>query len=126
MPRPSNRFVTARFLDFDIPSANEQTTFFAKFLVDKRDFLPGIFRRLRKLFTAINSVHGRPVITPGDLAEYHAKGGLDDKLIVRSLRDLNFVVDHQRYRVARTSIARMLNIIFPVLLNFRIIAPKRS
>jgi len=47
MPRPSNHFVTARFLDFD--------TFFAKFLVDKRDFLPGIFRRLRKLFTAINS-----------------------------------------------------------------------
>jgi ubiquinone/menaquinone biosynthesis C-methylase UbiE len=95
----------------------------AKFMFDPRDVLPGIWRRTRKLFQRRDSQFGRPVVSAGDLAEYHAKTGVDDAQIVRLLEKRGFeIVEHQRYAAARTRPAQFLNEGLRLLQNFKIIA----
>jgi SAM-dependent methyltransferase len=116
MPRPSSPALNKLFLDLDIIAA--------KFSSDRKDFLPGAMRRFRKLFVRKNEAHGKPVITVGDLAEYHARSGLDDSSLVAALQQLGFAVDIQRYRVSRTWVVRSLNRVIPAVLNFRIRAQR--
>src|SRR5256885_8925 len=70
---PSSKFAAACFGALD--------TFLAKVIYDRDDFLPGLRRRLLKLRTPRDSTHGRAVISPGDLAEYHARHGIDDDAV---------------------------------------------
>src|SRR5256885_110149 len=65
---PSSQFAAACFGALD--------TALAKMLYDRRDLLPGLKRRWRKLRTAEDPAHGRAVVSAGDLAEYHARKGI--------------------------------------------------
>src|SRR5271165_3152121 len=58
----------------------------AKAFHDQSDFLPGIARRVRKIVSGSHGVHQRAVAGPGDLAEYHAKKGVDDRKIIALLQ----------------------------------------
>jgi SAM-dependent methyltransferase len=112
---PRNPFWTRAFDSIDTAGA--------KFMLDPRDVLPGIWRRARKLFRRHDSQFARPVVSAGDLAEYHAKTGVDDAQIVRLLETSGFeIVEHQRYSAARTRPARFLNEGLRLLENFKIIA----
>jgi 2-polyprenyl-3-methyl-5-hydroxy-6-metoxy-1,4-benzoquinol methylase len=112
---PYSPFWTRAFSTLDIAVA--------KAMFDPRDFLPGIWRRTRKLFRQHDSLFARPVVSAGDLAEYHAKTGVDDAEIVRLLKCSGFeIVEHQRYPAARTKPAQSLNAGLRLLENFRIIA----
>jgi 2-polyprenyl-3-methyl-5-hydroxy-6-metoxy-1,4-benzoquinol methylase len=112
---PRNPFWTRAFDSIDIAAA--------KFVFDPRDVLPGIWRRTRKLFRRQDSQFARPVVSAGDLAEYHAKTGVDDAQIVRLLEKSGFkIVEHQRYPAARTRPAQFLNEGLRLLENFKIIA----
>jgi 2-polyprenyl-3-methyl-5-hydroxy-6-metoxy-1,4-benzoquinol methylase len=73
-------------------------TSIAKISHDPSDFLPGILRRLRKVFVRTDAQHNRAVISPGDLAEYYAKTGVDDLEIIELLERRGFVVrEHIRW-----------------------------
>jgi 2-polyprenyl-3-methyl-5-hydroxy-6-metoxy-1,4-benzoquinol methylase len=97
-------------------------TLLAKLTHDPADLLPGVSRRLRKLCVAPDSRHGRAVLSAGDLAEYHARKGIDDRLIAEVLELAGFVVEKKQYPVGRTRIMRWLNSRLQALLNFRILA----
>jgi 2-polyprenyl-3-methyl-5-hydroxy-6-metoxy-1,4-benzoquinol methylase len=112
---PRSPFWTRAFNSLDIAVA--------KIMFDPRDFLPGIWRRTRKLFRQHESQFARPVVWAGDLAEYHAKTGVDDAQIVRLLKVSGFeIVEHERYPAARTKHAQSLNDGLRLLENFKIIA----
>jgi len=96
---------------------------FAKMLFDPADVLPGIGRRLRKLFSPNDSMFYRAVVSAGDLAEFHVGTGVDDKQILKLLQTSGFsIVEHQRFATGRTGVVRFLNERFRLLESFKIIA----
>ena len=112
---PQNPFWTRAFDSIDTAAA--------KLMLDPRDVLPGIWRRARKLFRRNDPRFGRPVVSAGDLAEFHAKTGVDDAQIVRILEARGFeIIEHQRIPVGRTRVAHLLNRRFRLLENFKIMA----
>jgi ubiquinone/menaquinone biosynthesis C-methylase UbiE len=112
---PRNPLWTRIFESADITTA--------KLMFDSQDVMPGIWRRIRKLFRRRDSLLSRPVVSAGDLAEYHAHTGVDDVQILRLLRRQGFtIVEHQRYPAGRTKAAQFLNERFRLLENFKIIA----
>lgn len=112
---PRNSFRTRVFESLD--------TVAAKLMFDPRDILPGIWRRTRKLFHRRDALFARPVVSAGDLAEYHARTGVDDTQVVRLLKRSGFaIVEHQRYPAGRTRLTQFLNERFRLLENFKIIA----
>jgi 2-polyprenyl-3-methyl-5-hydroxy-6-metoxy-1,4-benzoquinol methylase len=113
---PASKFMAACFSGLD--------TLLAKLIYDRKDFLPGLKRRLQKLKTPQNSAHGRAVVSAGDLAEYHAHAGINEKLLVHTLERQGFIVDLQRYPVGRTKLMRWANSHLRALLNFRILAQR--
>jgi ubiquinone/menaquinone biosynthesis C-methylase UbiE len=95
----------------------------AKILFDPGDVLPGIGRRLRKLFLQNDSMFCRAVASAGDLAEFHAGTGVDDKQILKLLQTSGFsIVKHQRFATGRTAVVRFLNERLRLLESFKIIA----
>jgi SAM-dependent methyltransferase len=114
---PSSRFLTTCFYNLD--------TILAKMQSDRRDFLPGIGRRLRKFFIARDSDHSRAIASPGDLAEYHARVGLDDVCIEKQLEQYGFVVERVRYPSARTKFMQKMNRYLQANLNFKIMAQRK-
>jgi SAM-dependent methyltransferase len=95
----------------------------AKLLLAPTDLLPGIGRRLRKLSSRNDPSFGRPVVSAADLAEFHARTGVDDEQVVRLLRTQGFsVLTHQRFLTGRTRAVRFLNERLRLLQSFKIIA----
>jgi len=116
---PRNRFWTRAFDSVDIAAA--------KFMRDLRDVLPGIWRRTRKLFRRHDSQFSRPVVWAGDLAEFHAKSGVDDAQILRLLQVSGFsIVEHQRFPTGRTTVGRFVNERLRLLESFKIIARRNG
>ena len=102
-------------------------TTIAKVLFDPADVLPGIRRRLRKLFSGSDPEFGRVVASAGDVAEFHVRTGLDDMQIQRVLEANGFsIVKHQRFATGRTAVARFLNDRLRLLESFKIIAQRNS
>ncbi len=94
-----------------------------KMMFDPADVLPGIGRRLLKLFSPTDSLFQRALLTAGDLAEYHAGTGVDDVQIIQILQMSGFsMVEHLRYPVGRTRALHSLNKRLRLLENFKIIA----
>ena len=112
----SSRLAAGCFLSLD--------TFLAKLLHDRADLFPGLARRMRKLMAPRDTAHDRPVISPGDLAEYHARQGVDDVAIENALIHAGFQVDRRRYPVGRTAFVRHLNRHLQLILNFKILAQR--
>jgi ubiquinone/menaquinone biosynthesis C-methylase UbiE len=113
---PSSRLLTRYFYNID--------TILAKLSNDRSDFLPGIGRRLRKLFVARDSGHSRAIVSPGDLAEYHAREGLDDISIANALEQSGFLVERERYPAARTKFMLAMNSYLNAALSFKILAQR--
>lgn len=113
---PSSTFAAACFGSFD--------TVLAKLIHDRKDFFPGVARRLRKLTAATDVIHGRPVVSSGDLAEYHARTGIDDRLIARTLQENSFSVETTHYPLGRTGLMRWVNAYLRTLLSFKILAQR--
>ncbi len=102
-------------------------TTIAKALFDPADVLPGIRRRLRKFFSGSDPEFGRAVASAGDVAEFHARTGLNDMQILRVLQRNGFsIVKHQRFATGRTAVARFLNDRLRLLESFKIIARRNS
>lgn len=81
----------------------------AKLAKDRSDLLAGVGRRLKKGFLR-TSGRPRPIVSAGDLAEYHAKTGIDDRAIIEVLKERGFtVVDYSRRAFGRTSAAIRIN-----------------
>jgi 2-polyprenyl-3-methyl-5-hydroxy-6-metoxy-1,4-benzoquinol methylase len=114
----SSRLAAGCFLSLD--------TLLAKLLHDRADLFPGLARRMRKLMAPRDTAHGRPVISPGDLAEYHAREGVDDAAIQNVLIRAGFQVDRRRYPVGRTAFLRQVNRHLRLILNFKILAQRVS
>jgi 2-polyprenyl-3-methyl-5-hydroxy-6-metoxy-1,4-benzoquinol methylase len=99
----------------------------AKLLFDSRDVLPGIGRRIRKLFARTDPFLRRTVVSAGDIAEFHVRAGLDDGELVRILQRNGFtVMEHLRYATGRTSAIRFLNQRLRLLESFKIMARRSS
>ena len=111
---PSSRLLATCFSNFD--------TILAKILLDRQDFLPGIFRRFRKLTDATDEAHGRVVVSAGDLAEYHVRKGLDDRSLADALRGLGFSINVEHYPVGRTKLALWCNRYLQAVRSFKIMA----
>jgi hypothetical protein len=63
------------------------------------------------------------VATAGDLAEFHARSGVDDLELLRLLKARGLtIVEHSRYPMARTPATRSMNKLFKFRQEFRIIA----
>ena len=114
---PKSAFFARWFDSFD--------TTIAKVLFDPADLLPGICRRLRKVFSRDDAQFGRAVASAGDLAEFHARTGVDDQQILQILQSNGFsVVQHQRFATGRTNFTRALNHRLRLLESFKIIAQR--
>jgi 2-polyprenyl-3-methyl-5-hydroxy-6-metoxy-1,4-benzoquinol methylase len=113
---PSSRLLTRYFHNLD--------TILAKLSNDRSDFLPGIGRRLRKLFIARDPGHSRAIVSPGDLAEYHAREGIDDVSIANALERNGFLVERERYPAARTKFMLTMNRRLNAALSFKILAQR--
>ena len=112
---PKSPFWARAFDSFD--------TAIAKVLFDPKDVLPGIFRRLRKLSSRRDPEFGRAVVSAGDLAEFYARTGVDDRQILQILQANGFsVVEHQRFATGRTNFTRSLNKRLRLLESFKMIA----
>jgi ubiquinone/menaquinone biosynthesis C-methylase UbiE len=99
----------------------------AKVRFDTTDVLPGIGRRLRKLFCPKDASFGRVVVTPGDIAEYHARSGIDDKQILFRLQKNGFtILEHTRFATGRSAPIRVLNEWARLSESFKIIARRDS
>jgi ubiquinone/menaquinone biosynthesis C-methylase UbiE len=95
----------------------------AKLRYNRSDFLPGVSRRIRKLIFREDPLHGRPIASAGDLAEYHVPTGLSDLRVLGVLRDNGLeIVEHCRYAMGRTAFVRALSRQFHILEDFKIIA----
>ena len=100
---------------------------FAKAMLGPADLLPGVGRRLRKRFVRVDPVFGRPLVSAGDLAEYHVRNGVDDIEILQLLCMNRFrILEHLRYPAGRTWTVRFWNKKFRLLENFKIIAQRDS
>jgi len=115
-PLPSKSPFGARAFDsFD--------TAIAKVLFDPKDVIPGIGRRVRKLFSPSDPEFGRAVVSAGDLAEFHVRTGVDDRQILQILQTSGFcLVEHQRFPAGRVNLTRSLNKRLKLLQSFKIIA----
>jgi 2-polyprenyl-3-methyl-5-hydroxy-6-metoxy-1,4-benzoquinol methylase len=95
----------------------------AKLSRDASDFLPGAWRRLRKLLIKPDQPHKRAIAGPGDLAEYHARSGIDDAQILNLLKKSGFsVLEHVRWTSGRTKLTKRINQRFHLMESFKIIA----
>ena len=95
----------------------------AKTILDRRDFLPGIGRRIRKAWMPKDAVFDRAVLSAGDVAEYHAWAGVDDERILKILQASAFsIVEHRRFGIGKTGFVRLLNQRLRLWQNFKIIA----
>lgn len=102
-------------------------TTIAKLLFDPADVLPGIRRRLQKKFSRKNSDFDRAIASAGDLAEFHARTGVDDSTILRLLQANQFsLIEHRRFATGRTNFTRLLNERLRLLESFKIIARRSS
>ena len=116
---PKSPFFAHLFDSFD--------TTLAKTLYDRADILPGIGRRLRKLFSRSDPEFSRAIVSAGDLAEFHARKGMDDQQILQILHENGLsIVEHQRFATARTRFTRLLNEHLRLLESFKIIARRNS
>ena len=116
---PKSPFFARLFDSFD--------TTVGKVLYDPADILPGIGRRLRKLFSPSDPEFSRAIVSAGDLAEFHARTGMDDQKILQILQKNGFsVVQHQRFATGRTNLTRALNQRLRLLESFKIIAARKS
>jgi hypothetical protein len=99
----------------------------AKFMFDPADVLPGMRRRVRKLFSPRDPSLGRAVVSAGDIAEFHVRTGTDDEQILRLLQERGFaIVEHSRYATGRTTALRFLNEHLRLQESFKIIARRES
>ncbi|HEY6328850.1 MAG TPA: FkbM family methyltransferase, partial [Blastocatellia bacterium] len=99
----------------------------AKAMFDRADFLPGIGRRVRKLFSAKDPAFDRAIISSGDLAEYRAHIGVDDEEVIRLLRSGGFeIIDRSRRAGGRTATVQFLNEHSRLQESFKIIARRDS
>jgi ubiquinone/menaquinone biosynthesis C-methylase UbiE len=95
----------------------------AKLLHEPSDFIPGAVRRLRKLTRSADPQFGRKVASVGDIAEFHARAGVNDSAIVRLIRAKGLqIVEHSRYPLARTRVTSYVNRILKLRQEFKIIA----
>jgi 2-polyprenyl-3-methyl-5-hydroxy-6-metoxy-1,4-benzoquinol methylase len=112
---PRHPFWTHLFASLDIAVA--------KAVLDPGDFLPGIGRRMWKIFIPKDAVFDRAVLSAGDVAEYHAWAGVDDERILKMLQTRGFsIVEHRRFGIGRTNFVRSLNQRLKLWENFKIIA----
>jgi len=99
----------------------------AKAMFDRGDFLPGVGRRLRKVFSPKDSEFNRAIVSAGDLAEYRAHTGVDDGEILRLLQSNGFaIIEHLRYPGGRTRAVQFLNEQFRLSESFKVIARRGS
>ena len=116
---PKNPFLARLFDSFE--------TTIAKAVFDPADVLPGIRRRLRKVFSRNDTEFGRAVASAGDLAEFHVRTGVDDSKILRLLETNRFsLVEHKRFATGRTKFTLLLNEHLRLLESFKIIARRDS
>ncbi len=116
---PKSPFFARLFDSFD--------TTVGKVLYDPADILPGIGRRLRKLFSRSDPEFIRAIVSAGDLAEFHARIGMDDEKILQILQKNGLsIVQHQRFATGRTNLTRALNQRLRLLESFKIIARRKS
>jgi 2-polyprenyl-3-methyl-5-hydroxy-6-metoxy-1,4-benzoquinol methylase len=115
--RSSSRFLTTCFGNVD--------TVLAKIIRDQKDLLPGVIRRIRKWMLPPDVAHKRVVGSAGDLAEYHARNGVDDRLIAETLERQGFVVNVERYPAGRTRPMLWGNHWLRAILNFKIMSQRR-
>jgi len=102
-------------------------TTIAKALFDPADVLPGIRRRLHKLFSRNDAEFGRALASAGDLAEFHVRTGVDDQKLLAILQSNGFsVAEHRRFVTGRTNFTRVLNGYLRLLESFKIIAQRDS
>jgi hypothetical protein len=79
------------------------------------------------VFAKPDAQHSRAVISPGDLAEYHARTGVDDLKIIELLEGKGFVLrDHTRWTSGRTAVARFINQRLQLMKTFKITAQRCS
>ncbi|MDP9159446.1 MAG: class I SAM-dependent methyltransferase [Acidobacteriota bacterium] len=115
---PSSRLLADSFATFD--------AVVAKLLFDRKDLLPGVARRLRKLMLPHDAVHARAIAGPGDLAEYHVREGLDDSAVVEALQKEDFDVTCLRYAAGRTKMTRWMNSRLQAAVTFKIMAERKD
>lgn len=115
---PSSRLMATCFYNFD--------TILAKLLYDRNDLLPGMTRRFRKLALPRDATHARAIASPGDLAEYHAREGLDDLAIAAALEAQGFDVTRVRYAAGRTKMMRWINNRLGASLSFKLVARRKD
>jgi 2-polyprenyl-3-methyl-5-hydroxy-6-metoxy-1,4-benzoquinol methylase len=116
--KPHRPRLTSMFLTCD--------TVLAKVFYDRRDFFPGLARRLRKLATPMDTVSGRVVASAGDLAEFHANEGLDFSEIAEPLKKEGFEIDVAYSLGGRTRLAQWVNGAIKVSMRFRIMARREA
>jgi 2-polyprenyl-3-methyl-5-hydroxy-6-metoxy-1,4-benzoquinol methylase len=116
--RPPHPSLTRAFSTLD--------TILAKALFDPKDFLPGTARRLKKLFLKSDLSHQRPVVSLGDIADYHAIGGIDPVPILELLRRQGFISECVKYAAGRTRVTKLLNRYVPLVQQFKITAQRFS
>jgi ubiquinone/menaquinone biosynthesis C-methylase UbiE len=97
----------------------------AKLLYERSDFLPGTCRRLKKLVRKPDPVHRRKVSSAGDVAEFHARSGMDDSELVQLVMAKGLsIIEHSRYPLARTPVTSYINKMLKLRQEFKIIARK--
>lgn len=101
-------------------------TILAKALFDPKDFFPGTARRLKKLFLKRDHSHQRPVASLGDVADYHAIGGIDPAPILELLQRRGFAVECVKYATGRTPVTKFLNRHIPLIQQLKITAQRFS
>jgi SAM-dependent methyltransferase len=112
---PRHPFWTHTFASLDIAVG--------KVLFDPADVLPGIGRRMRKLFSPRDPLFNRAVVSAGDIAEYHVPNGVDDDQIRQLLERSGFAIfEHKRFATGRAPVVRSLNERLRLLESFKIIA----
>ncbi len=95
----------------------------AKILHERADLIPGSVRRLRKLIGSRDPKFGRKIASVGDIAEFHARSGVNDSAILEIIRAKGLeVVEHSRYPLARTRATTLLNRLLKLRQEFKIIA----
>lgn len=116
---PKSPFFARLFDSFD--------TTIAKILFDPADVLPGVRRRMRKVFSRNDAEFGRAVASAGDLAEFHARTGVDDRQLLQVLQASGFsIVEHQRFATGRTECTRSFNQRLRLSESFKIIARRNT
>ncbi len=100
-------------------------TLLAKLMNERVDLIPGTVRRLRKLFAATDRTFGRKVLTAGDIAEFHARSGIDDLGLMRLLQARGMVIlEHSRYPMSRVPLTEPFNKFFKLRMEFKFIAER--